>query len=121
MANDYEIGEFDEDGGLDERDSFIHLLAKRIEQLLGQPGFSGVDVSGVRANVAILATIIGSHGGGHLIKMRTVEHWAERIDEVFTNERLWGFTPWPEEVKQEWRAGCRRTVERLLSVLEDWE
>ncbi len=64
MTTDHEIGEFGEDGALDERDALILWLVQRIQSSLSHPGFCGVDISGVR--VAMLATIIGKHGGGHL-------------------------------------------------------
>lgn len=115
----YEIGEFDEDGALDELDSFIASLVKRAEEILYHPQFCSVDVSGARAIVAMLATIIAKHGGGNLIKRKQVRKWAEKIDETFTNEKLWAFTSWPEEIKSMWRDGCKQTTERLLDVLED--
>jgi hypothetical protein len=114
-----EIGEFEEDGALDERDTLIQGLVERIEKSITFAYFCGVDISGVRANIAMLATIIGHHGGGHLIELATVAEWARKIDEPFTDESKWGFTPWRDEVKSEWRAGCKQTVQNLLEVLDD--
>jgi hypothetical protein len=116
---DYEIGEFDDDGACDERGELIAWLVQRIETSTGLKGFCGVDISGVRADIAMLTTIIGAHGGGHLINRADVERWARRIDEPFTNERMWGFNPWPDPVKSEWRTGCRQTVRKLLDLLEE--
>jgi hypothetical protein len=119
MIEGYEIGEFEEDGALDERDQLIDWLVQRIQRSISLPGFCGVDVSGVRADVAMLATIINRHGGGHLLQRAKVNERVRRIDEPFTNDRMWGFTPWPEHIKGEWRTGCRGTVQKLLDVLED--
>ena len=119
MNEEYEIEEFNEDGASDELASLIGWLTKRIDQMLAEPGFCSVDVSGVRANIAMLATIIRNHGYGHVTKRAKVEEWARHIDECFTNEEKWGFTPWPPEVKNTWRAGCRGTIQKLLDVLED--
>jgi hypothetical protein len=118
MRSGYEIGEFEEDGALDELESLIACLVQRIEKSLSFEGFCGVDISGVRANMAMLATLIGQHGGAHLIQKSKVQEWGRRIDEPFTLESMWGFTPWPEEVKSEWRVGCEQTVQKLLGVLE---
>jgi hypothetical protein len=59
------------------------------------------------------------HGGAHLIKRAKVQEWGRRIDEPFTTESMWGFKPWPEQTKKEWRVGCRQTIQKLLDVLED--
>lgn len=119
MTTGYEIGEFEEDGALDERDALIAWLVQRIESSLGFTGFCGVDISGVRANIAMLATVIEQCGGAHLIRKSKVREWGRRIDEPFTIESMWGFTPWPEEVMAEWRTGCQQTVQKLIAVLED--
>lgn len=119
MTDGYEIGEMEEDGALDELYALIAWLEQRIDNMLASPGFCGVDISGVRANIALLATIIAQHGAAHLISRSKVMKWALKLDMPFANESVWGFTPWPEEVKAEWRQGCQHTVEKLLAVLED--
>jgi hypothetical protein len=83
MTSGYKIGEFEEDGALDELYALIDWLVQRIEHSLSFPGFYGVDVSAVRANIAMLATVIGQHGGAHLIKKSRVQEWSRRIDEPF--------------------------------------
>lgn len=72
MTTGYETCEFQEDGALDERDALVAWLVQRIENTINLGGFCGVDVFGVRADIAMLATIIGAHGGGHLIKRAKV-------------------------------------------------
>ena len=119
MSTGYETGEFDEDGALDERDELIAWLVQRIESVIGLGGFCGVDVFGARADIALLATVIGAHGGGHIIKRAKVTGWAHRIDAPFKTESMRGFTGWPEEAWAEWRSGCQQTVQNLLNVLED--
>ncbi|HAL73279.1 MAG TPA: hypothetical protein DCP71_16075 [Verrucomicrobiales bacterium] len=119
MTIKYETGEFQEDGALDERDSLIAWLVQRIESTISLEGFGGMDVFGVRADMAMLATIIGSHGGEHLIKRVQVIGWAQRIDEPFTNESMRGFTGWPDAAWDEWRCGCQKTVQNLINVLHD--
>ena len=113
-----EIGEFSDDGALDERDALVAWLVQRVESSVASEGFCGVDVSGVRANIAMIATVIRTHGGGHLIERANVEQWAQRIDEPFINQSMWGFNPWPDQKKNEWRAGCQQTIRNLLDVLE---
>ncbi|WP_395745231.1 hypothetical protein [Prosthecobacter sp.] len=118
MTDGYEIGEMEEDGALDERYALVAWLEQRIESSLNSAGFCGVDISGVRANIAMLATVIAQHGGAYQISKSNVLKWAQRLDMPFVNESMWGFTPWPEQVKVEWRDGCKHTVEKLLAVLE---
>ena len=112
----YETGEFAEDGAFDELAFLIAWLVQRIENTLGHGKFCGVDIFGVRADVAMLATIIGAHGGRHLIKRAKVKDWAQRINEPFTNESMRGFTGWPEEAWAEWRAGCAKTIQHLRDL-----
>lgn len=119
MTTGYETGEFQEDGALDARDSLIDWIVQRIESTTGLEGFCGVDVFGVRADIAMLATVIGTHGGRHLIEREKVKEWAQIIDQPFTTEDMWGFTGWPDEAWSEWRMGCQQTVQKLLDVLED--
>ena len=119
MTDGYEIGEMEEDGALDERYELVTWLVQRIEKSLGSIAFSGVEISGVRANIAMLTTVVSQHGGEHLIRKSKVWEWSQRLDKPFTIESMWGFTPWPEQVKAEWRLGCQGTVEKLLAALGD--
>jgi hypothetical protein len=119
MIEGYEIGEFEEDGALDERDELIAWLKRRIDSSLLSQEFSGVDVSGVRANLVILTTIIRNHGGGHLISFQKAVEWGRRLDEPFMHDERWAFEPWPEDVKSAWRLGCQQTVQALMSFLEE--
>ncbi len=50
----FEIGEFEEDGALDQRDALIKWLEHRIESALRTDDFSSVEVSEVRANISML-------------------------------------------------------------------
>ena len=119
MTTGYETGEFQEDGAFDELEAVVAWLVERIKSTISLGGFCGVDVFGVRADIAMLATIIGAHGGRHLIKRAKVTEWAQRIDEPFTNESMRGFTGWPQDAWDEWRSGCQKTVQNLMDVLED--
>ena len=121
MRDGYEIGEFEEDGAFDELCALIDWLVQRLDSATQAKGFCGVDVSGARANIALLATIISNHKGSGGVPRAKVEAWAQRIDETFTEESKWGFTPWPEDIKQEWRDGCRQTTTRLLTLIDDEE
>jgi len=64
---------------------------------------------------------ISNHKGAAGVPRGRVEEWAQRIDEAFTDEAKWGFTPWPEHIKQEWREGCRQTAQRLLALIDNEE
>lgn len=119
MSDGYETGEFEEDGALDERTELISWLVHRIESALNHPQFCGVDLFCVRANIAMLATVIGNHGGEYLIRRAKVKDWKTRMDQVFTNESMRGFTGWPEHVWLEWQNGCHATVQKLFCVVEE--
>jgi hypothetical protein len=83
MSDGYEIGEFEEDGASDELSALIRWLVQRLDDAAMAKGFCGVDVSGARANMALLATIISNHKGSAGVPRWKVKEWAQRIDETF--------------------------------------
>jgi hypothetical protein len=118
MSDDV-LDEFGDDGALDERDTIIDQLKSRTNAILNHEHFDAIDLSGARANVAMLRTIIKEHGGNHLIKKAEVEAWLRRMLEVFSNPAMWGFAGSDPEQNAKWKAGCEATASQLSDLLEE--
>lgn len=118
MSDDV-ISEFGDDGSLDELDELIGHLASRTDKILFDKEFSSIELSGARANIALLRTIIREHGGNHLITKAKVSEWQSRMLEVFTNPEMWGFAGSDPEENARWAAGCKETASELIKLLEE--
>lgn len=108
------------DPASDERDATVSGIVKRNDEYTSGENFSSIDVPSVRANVVMLTTLISTYGGG--FERKSFERWEKAVIATFEDPEKWGFQPWPEEEKKEWRRACKADLGALRRLMADqWE